>query len=113
MNINQEFSHNKRGAGPIHLVECKAKPISFNSFYTSGVKVFKIDKANSEGHVLSKIKTNSCYALVCFIFDKTFLLVLYPLHKLQVRKNVQNCPSILIKHNRRNYWSLNYTVEVQ
>ena len=79
MNINQECSHNKRGAGPIHLVECKAKPISFNSFYTSGVKVFKIDKANSEGHVLSKIKTNSCYALVCFIFDKTFLLVLYPL----------------------------------
>ena len=81
MNINQECSHNKRGAGPIHLVECKAKPISFNSFYTSGVKVFKIDKANSEGHVLSKIKTNSCYALVCFIFDKTFLLVLYPLLK--------------------------------
>ena len=84
MNINQECSHNKRGAGPIHLVECKAKPISFNSFYTSGVKVFKIDKANSEGHVLSKIKTNSCYALVCFIFDKTFLLVLYPLHKGQI-----------------------------
>ena len=83
MNINQECSHNKRGAGPIHLVECKAKPISFNSFYTSGAKVFKIDKANSESHVLSKIKTNSCYRLVCFIFDKTFLLVLYPLH---------NCP---------------------
>ena len=81
MNINQECLRNKRGTCPIHLVECKAKPISFNSFYTSGVKVFKIDKANSEGHVLSKIKTNSCYALVCFIFDKTFLLVLYPLHK--------------------------------
>ena len=81
LNINQECSHNKRGAGPIHLVEYKAKQISFNSFYTSGVKVFKIDKANSEGHVLSKIKTNSCYALICFIFDKTFLLVLYPLRK--------------------------------
>ena len=80
MNINQECSHNKRGTGPIHLLECKAKSISFNSFYTSGVKVFKIDKANSEGHVLSKIKTNSCYALVCFILDKTFLLMLYPLH---------------------------------
>ena len=81
MNISQECSHNKRGAGPIHLVECKAKPISFNNFYASGVKVFKIDTANLEGHVLSKIKTNSCYALVCFIFDKTFLLVLYPLRK--------------------------------
>ena len=87
MNINQECSHHKRGAGPIHLVECKAKPISFNSFYTSGVKVFKIDKANSEGHVLSKIKTNSCYELVCFIFDKTFLLVLYRKPKNPV-KNV-------------------------
>ena len=79
MNINQECSHNKRGTGPIHLVECKTKPISFNSFCTSGVKVFKIDKANLEGHVLSKFKTNSCYTLICFIFDKTFLLVLYPL----------------------------------
>ena len=34
-----------------------------------------------EGHVLSKIKTFSCCALEGFIFDKTFLLGLYLLHK--------------------------------
>ena len=28
----------------------------------------------TEGHVLSKIKTFSCYSLKCLIFDKTFLL---------------------------------------
>ena len=96
MNINQECSHNKRGAGPIHLIECKAKPISFNSFYTSRVNVFKIDKANLEGHVLSKIKTNLCYALVCFLFDKTFLLVLYPLLH----------PFITTELQRYTYWAI-------
>ena len=38
---------------------------------------FKINKANSEGHVLSKIKTFLSLALEGFIFDKTFLLVVY------------------------------------
>ena len=55
-----------------------------------------MDKANSEGHVLSKIKTNSCYTLVCFIFDKTFLLVLYPLQKLPFGVNRSGRDELLL-----------------